>query len=64
MADKCTATTPAALLDGPMQTIFDLVGQLTASGLNPAEVREVLCAMVGRVLELHPTTATAPGVNE
>ena len=64
MADKYTAPTPAALLDEPMQTVFDLVGQLTASGLNPAEVREVLRAMVGRVLATHPATAHALGANE
>ena len=60
MAEKDTA----ALLDGSMQTLYDLVGQLTACGLTPTEAREVLGAMVGRVLAIHPATAHALGISE
>lgn len=55
-------TTPAALLDEPMRTLYDLLGQLIECGLTPDEARGALCAMVVRVLEVHP--ATAPSVNE
>lgn len=55
---------PAAQLNEPMQTMYDLLGQLIDSGLTPEEAHNVLCAMVYRVLELHPATAPAPGVNE
>ena len=57
-------TSPAAQLNGPMQTLYDLLCQLIDSGLTPEEAHNVLCAMVYRVLELHPATAPAQGVNE
>lgn len=57
-------TSPAAQLNEPMQTLYGLLCQLIDGGLTPEEAREVLRAMVARVLELHPATAPAPGVNE
>ena len=57
-------TSPAVMLDGHMQALYDLLGQLTDSGLTPEEARRVLRTMVDRVLEIHPATAPAPCANE
>lgn len=57
MAEKNTSTT--AQLDENMQTMYNLLGQLIDSGLTPAEARNVLHAMVSRVLAVHPATAPA-----
>lgn len=62
MAEKNTSTT--AQLDENMQTMYDLLGQLIDSGLTPAEARNVLHAMVSRVLAIHPATAPALDANE
>jgi len=55
-------TSPTTLLNESMQALYDLLCQLIASGLTPEQARNLLRAMVDRVLEIHP--ATAPGVNE
>lgn len=57
-------TSPTALLDENMQTMYDLLGQLIGSGLTPTEARNVLHAMVSRVLAIHPATAPALDANE
>lgn len=64
MAEKKNTANPAALLNEPMQTMYGVLCQLIGGGLAPAEARDVLCAMVGRVLEVHPATAPTLGVNE
>ena len=63
MAEKNT-TNPAALLDEPMRTLYDLLTSLTNAGLTPAEAQDVMGGMVARVLAIHPATAPAQGGTE
>lgn len=57
-------TSPTAQLDENMQAMYDLLGQLIDSGLTHTEARNVLHAMVSRIMAIHPATAPALDANE